>query len=114
MKPFNHLKNPKTLGILVFAEALFIFGLLVYISTLRNTTTTQAQNGNGNSQLISQEVGLCNKLAPPDRPSCVRIVGAKIANLFSSPEEQIKECLKTRPFLVRYCQEGLRLLSPTP
>ena len=104
----SHLVKHKTLSTIAITEAIIIVVLLIYISSLKTALTqrTQAQNGNANSELITQEVILCNKLTPPDRPVCARTVGMKIATLFTLPEERLKQCMKFFPLLVRHCQEG--------
>ena len=106
--------QPKTLGFIVILQTLIIIILAAYIlpSSRKTEITSLAQQS---QEMVNQDVAACLKLPPTERPTCARIVGMKIATLFDSPEERLKECMKLRPLWVRYCHEGLTLAtSPTP
>lgn len=104
-----HLVKHKTLSIIAITEAIIIVVLLVYIASFRTmlTQSTQAQDGNEADNQITQAVLACNKLPPTERPPCAKAVGIQVESLFASPEDRIKQCIKMRPLMVRYCQEGL-------
>lgn len=99
--------TPHVLGAVVLAQSLIIILLLVNSYNLRKTLGAEnTGNGTASSQ-INQDIVVCNRLQPEERPNCAKAVGVKIAMLFSTSEEQILECMKMRPLMVRYCQEGL-------
>lgn len=95
------------LGAIILAQSLIIILLLVNSYNLRKTLGSESKSNGSASSQINQDVAICNRLQPEERPACAKVVGVKIAMLFSTSEEQILECMKMRPLMVRYCQEGL-------
>ncbi len=103
------LFSPHILGIIVIAQAILIVYLSITINYLRasiskpSVIAAEAEQ----SAVINQDVTACKQLPHEEAITCAKTTGIKIKSLFISTEEQIKECMKFRPFLVRYCQEGL-------
>lgn len=97
----------KVLLAFLVVEVLFLF---IFSSAYKpqQTISTQAQSSESPLEAeINQDVLACKQLPPTDRPACARAIGQKISSLFPSAEDRIRQCIKLRPLLVRYCQEGL-------
>lgn len=95
---------------IIILQSLIIIGLLANSYSIRKALVNGVSGqADGPSQTIDQDVSICLSLSNEEKPNCAKMVGAKIVVLFSSEEDRIRECMKFRPLLVRYCQEGLNL-----
>lgn len=102
--------QPKILEVIILFQTLIIIALA--FNTLSMQTRVKVDVLGQAQEIINQDVLVCNRLKPQERPACAERVGVKIATLFPSAEDRIRECMKFRPLFVRFCQRGL--LSPSP
>ena len=106
------------LGLVVLLEALVIIFLLSYIVSLGKNYRSLVARADQETEGINLDVATCYKLPYLERIMCAKTTGIKIASLFPERRDQIRECMKFRPFgvLIHFCFEGARsvLASPAP
>lgn len=105
----------RTLAIIAIIEAIIILLLGSYILQIERLGIIEKKVKAQGQETIDADIAACRALPVNMRAECAEKIGVKISTLFESNQDRIRECMKFRPLLVRFCQKGLIIIpSPTP
>lgn len=101
------------MAIIAIIEAIIIVILGSYVLTLERSGLIEKKVKAESQESLDSEISACRSLPVNMRAECAEKIGVKIATLFETNEERLRECMKFRPLLVSSCLEGL-IIIPSP